>query len=283
MASVEFWSVIRSLLRRRWVIVPALVVAVAAGAAAYLGTPQSYTSSATMVLTTTEYGGTESQNPADPTDLTNPMLNFSDSLRTTSAILISAMGTDEVREQLGVTGSDSQLTVNDGRTNPDLLGVNGPFLYISATSGSAGEARRIVVDAQQLIREKLAVWQQQLGAPAKTFVGLVDVVPPSAPAAGSRRAIKLGVLAFLGGFAVCLGIAYCVLRVRARRPARTSAESAGADGSAPPAEPAEPVLSPEQAPQSRPVPEPILVTEQPADFHPPRNAMLKPRTRSRKR
>ena len=80
-----------------------------------------------MVLTTTEYGGTESQDPAKPTELTNPMLNFNDSLTTTSAILIEAMNTKAVAKQLGVAGSTA-LVIDDGRTNPDLLGLNGPFI-----------------------------------------------------------------------------------------------------------------------------------------------------------
>ena len=63
---MEFWITIVGLLRRKRVIIPAVLVAAALGAAAYLGTPVTYVSSTTMILTTTEYGGTESQDPATP-------------------------------------------------------------------------------------------------------------------------------------------------------------------------------------------------------------------------
>ena len=115
---MEFWVTIAGLVRRRRVIIPALLVAVALGAAVYVTTPVTYTSSTTMILTTTEYGGTESQDPAMPSDLINPMLNFNDSLRTTSAILIEAMNTKEVATQLGALGRTT-LRVDDGRTQPE--------------------------------------------------------------------------------------------------------------------------------------------------------------------
>lgn len=221
---MEFWTTIVGLLRRRRVIIPAVLVALALGAAVYLGTPSTYTSSTTMVLTTTEYGGTESQDPTDPTELTNPMLNFNESLRTTSAILISAMGTRDVATQLGAVGP-TRLIVNDGRTNPDLLGLNGPFVYIVAESTSSDDAERVVVEAQKLMRQKLRDWQRSLGAPDKTFVSLVGVVPPSSPQVDHGRARKLGMLAFIFGFLLFMGVAYFGHQVRARRRARAAAVS----------------------------------------------------------
>src|SRR3954447_14850486 len=146
---MNFWSTILGLVRRKRVIIPALLVALVLGFVAYSGTPPTYVSSTTMILTTTAYGGTESQDPTQPTDLTNPMLNFNDSLRTTSAILIEAMGTKDVARELGVL-PPTQMVVDDGRSNPSLLGLNGPFLFIKATSPSSQEAERIVHEAEKL-------------------------------------------------------------------------------------------------------------------------------------
>jgi hypothetical protein len=217
----DFWGTIAGLLRRKAVIIPALLVALSLGALAYSGTPTSYVSSTTMVLTPTEYGGTESQDPEAPGSLTNPMLNFNDSLRTTAAILIEAMNTKGVADQLGVTGT-TQLAVNDGRTNPDLLGLNGPFLYIVATSTSPSEAERVAKDAQQLMRQKLRQWQAALNAPQKTFVSITDVVSPATPEPDRGKATKLALMAFLFGFLLFLGIAYFVHQFRARRRARAA-------------------------------------------------------------
>ena len=148
---MEFWVTIAGLVRRWRVIVPALLVAVALGAGLYVTTPVTYASSATMILTSTEYGGTQSQDPATPSDLINPMLYFNDSLRTTSAILIEAMHTKDVATQLGASGPTT-FRLDDGRTNPNLLGLNGPFLYIVGESTSPDDAKGVVQEAQVMMR-----------------------------------------------------------------------------------------------------------------------------------
>ena len=167
---MEFWSTIVGLLRRPKVVVPILLAALVLGAVAFMGTPVTYVSSTTMVLTTTQYGGSESMDPTEPTPLTNPMLNFNSSLATTSGILIQSISTKEALEELGATGGSTRLIVNDGRTNPELLGLDGPFLYVEGRSVSQEDARRVVEDAQKMLRKKLSEWQRDLNAPQKTYV-----------------------------------------------------------------------------------------------------------------
>ncbi|MBA2954223.1 hypothetical protein GON03_07810 [Nocardioides sp. MAH-18] len=233
---MDFWITIVGLVRRKAVIIPAVVVAAVLGAAAYVNTPVSYVSSSLMVMTTTEYGGSASQDPLNPTPMTNPMLNFNDSLRTSAAILIQAMNTMDAAQQLGID-ADTRLVVNDGRTNPDLLGLNGPFLYIVAESSSPEEAQQVVVQAQQLMRDKLLSWQRAVKAPARTYVSMVDVVTPTAPAADGARAKKLAGAAALAGFFLTIGIAYVGSRTRRGRRATataTASAEAGADDAPPP-------------------------------------------------
>lgn len=253
---MEFWVTIVGLLRRKRVIIPTLLVAVTLGVVAYAGTPNTYTSSTTMVLTTTPYGGTESQDPTKPTELTNPMLNFNESLKTTSAILIEAMNTKGVDEQAGATGATT-LIINDGRTNPELLGLNGPFLYIMAQSTSPTEAKNVVVQAQKLMMAKLHAWQNDLNAPKTTYLSLAEVVPPTTPV--PRHSMKLGLLAFLFGFLLCLGIAYLGHQLRARRRARAAARAAAAGG--PPGLGPKPRVGPRPARGPRPASRGVLVPQ----------------------
>jgi hypothetical protein len=219
---MDFWIRVASLLRRRWVVVPAVLAALTMGLVAYLATPKSYESTATMVLTTTEFGGTESRDPTAPSDLTNPLLNFSESLRTTAAILIQAMGTNDVAKQLGMRDRKA-FVVDDGRSNPYLLGLNGPFVFISVKSSAPNQARDIVLSAQDLMRWKLYEWQASLDAPERTYVSLADVVPVGAPELDRSRATKLSVVAALFGLLLSLGIAYAADRLRARRQGRGAA------------------------------------------------------------
>lgn len=239
---MDFWITIVGLLRRRRVVVPAVLMALTLGAGAYAATAKTYVSSTTMVLTTTEFGGTESGDPTAPTELTNPLLNFSDSLRTTSAILIQAMNSEAVAARIGVH-KPTKLVVDDGRSNPDLLGLDGPFLFILVQSTSPEETASLVKEAQVEMRKTLTQWQHSLGAPSKTYVALIDVVPPTPPEVDQSRAIKLGVIAAIYGFALIVGLAYVGQRRRARKGAGAATESAAAL-TAPPSE---------DPPQDRPV------------------------------
>ena len=213
---MEFWITVIGLLRRKLVIIPAIVIAGMLGAAAYVSTPVTYVSTNTMVLTTTEFGGTESQDPTSPPQLTNPMLNFNDSLRTTSAILIESMNTDDVEAALRIAGR-TKLIVNDGRTNPNLLGLNGPFLYIVGQSTTPERAQEVVRQARELMGQKLRAWQNALRAPEKTYLSIIDVVPPTAAKADRGRATKLALFGFLFGFVSTVGVAYLCLRLLSGR------------------------------------------------------------------
>jgi hypothetical protein len=192
----------------------------------YHETPVEYVSTATMVLTTTEYGGSESQDPSKPTDLTNSMLNFNQSLKTTSAILIESMSTKEVAVQVGAVGPTT-LLVDDGSSNPHLLGLDGPFLSVTATSTSPQAAHEVAVEARQLLGEKLRAWQAELNAPDKTYVNLADVVSPTAAEPDHAPAVKRALAGTVGGLILGLGAAYAGTRLLQLRRRRRSADPGG--------------------------------------------------------
>jgi len=214
---MEFWNAIVGLMRRKAVGIPIIMLSVLAGALVFLATPVDYMSSTTMVLTTPASGGTLSQDPQRPTGLTNPLLNFDNGLKTTSAILIQAMNTPEVAKELGVAGGPTKLTVDDGSTNPNLLDTNGPFVYIVGVSTSPSAAKNIVVMAQARMRTDLIERQRALNAPPITFITMVDVVSPSAPTVTEAKKFKLGGVALAVVFLGALTTAYTAARLRADR------------------------------------------------------------------
>ncbi|GIH69060.1 hypothetical protein [Sphaerimonospora thailandensis] len=222
---MDFWKRILGLVRRKFVGPPLITLGILAAVITYLVVPTRYVSSSSMVLTTPATGGTLSADPDEPVGLTNPLLQFNDGLRTTAGILILAMNTPQMLERLGAgDGSPTEIMINDGRTNPELLGMslNGPFLYIEVDSDSPDTARAVAVRAEQFIREELDARQRALKAPASTHIAVTAVVPPAVPEA--RRATKLGtaVGALLAVVAGGLGLAYFRERMRDVRRERRS-------------------------------------------------------------
>jgi hypothetical protein len=178
---MEFWKTILMLLRRIYVGPVIIAAALAAASVTSSLVPLRYESNALLVLTAPTSGGTVANDPRDQPGLTNPLLLFNDGLRTTATVLIYSMNTPDVQRELGIEkDGPSTLVVDDGRSNTELLGSPGPFIYIESDSSSADEAHAVVTRAEERIRAELARRQEALDVPLATFITVVDVVPPSA-------------------------------------------------------------------------------------------------------
>ncbi|MEU8398039.1 hypothetical protein AB0C28_22835 [Nonomuraea sp. NPDC048892] len=224
---------------------PVVIAAVGLALAAYFLMPSRYVSTASMVLTVPATGGTLETEPQNRPGLTNPLLQFNDALRTTAGILILATNTPDVYAEIGAPeNGPTAVIINDGRTNPDLLGIstNGPFVYVEVESDSPATVREVMRKAQLRVRLELAKRQTALDAPISTHIAIMDVMPPSTPKAAIGD--RLTVAAFGGAFGVVggMGLAYAVQRVR-------SARRAGAD------------VAPEPAPEPSPSEEPAEASQ----------------------
>lgn len=234
---MDFWKTVLGLVRRKFVGPPVIAAGLLAGALVFFLLPTHYQSSAFMVLTTPAAGGT--QDPSKQNGLTNPLLQFNDGLRTTAAILIQSMNTPETFAALGVVDNGpTKVLINDGSTNPDLLGTNGPFVYVEGDSTSYEEARGVVVRGQKRIRDELVSRQKALGAPESTFISVVDVVTASEPKALLMDKVQAGavalVLTVLAGFSGAYGWQRFAA---ARRRKEWPAEDSDHDAETPPAKP----------------------------------------------
>ncbi|WP_165974382.1 hypothetical protein [Nonomuraea deserti] len=229
---------------------PVAVVAIGLALAAYFLVPSRYVSTASMVLTVPATGGTLETGPQRRPGLTNPLLQFNDALRTTAGILILSTNTPDVAAELGVTeDGPTVLTVNDGRTNPDLLGIstNGPFVYVEVESTSPAVVREVMRKARLRIRVELAERQKALGAPVSTHIAILDVMPASVPRLVVTDRLLGAASGGLVGVVAGLGVAYGVQRLRAARRA----------GEPDPPETPEPVTEPAPEPVAGPVAEPV--------------------------
>jgi hypothetical protein len=144
----------------------------------------------------------------------------------------------------------------------------------------------LIEGARQIMKDKLRSWQSALDAPEKTYVSIVDVVPPTSPAPARGRAMKLGMLAFFLTFGLTLGIVSFFDRFTTRRRSRAAAAKVSAaprplDDLDPEDRPDE--ARPERERERRTSPAPVLVPDdeetQPA--YAPAASFKKIRSRSR--
>ncbi|WP_030924615.1 hypothetical protein [Streptosporangium amethystogenes] len=231
---MDFWKAIFGLVRRGTVGPPLVLSALVVAVLVFFLMPTSYVSSASMVLATPVTGGTLPTESTRPLGLTNPLLQFSDGLRVTAGILILSLNTPEIAAELGVAEDGStKITINDGRTNPNLLGIstNGPFVYVEVESTSAATARDVVAKAKERVRKELATRQDELRAPRSTFISVIDVVPSTTPEAKlSAKVTAAGGALFLV-FVIGIAIAYGLIQVRGSgRPTDPADHPKRADG-----------------------------------------------------
>ncbi|WP_194244119.1 hypothetical protein [Nonomuraea phyllanthi] len=244
---MEFWKAILVLLRRILIGPPLLLLSLLVGGAVYAVVPVSYTADVSLVLAVPVNGGTI---PNDKTKqgLINPFLSFNDALKTGASIVILAMNTQDVWTELGAPkDGPTEITIDDGRSNPNVLDINGPYIYVRVESDSPERATAVLMAARKRVATELSDWQTALGAPANTFITSTDIVPPSVPEADR----SLNWQGAIGGGLLCLvlglGIAYGVVHRRAPKP-----EPA----------PAAPVPVPAAAPVPvPPAPEPVVVPQ----------------------
>lgn len=233
---MDFWKIVLGLLRRRYVGPPVIAISVLVGALTFFVLPTHYQSSAFMVLTTPAAGGIKE--PDRPVGLSNPLLMFNDGLRTTASIIIQSMNTPDAVKQLGQKkGGPTTVIINDGSTNPDLLGTNGPFIYVEGDSTSREDSRGIVVRAQQRIRDELVSRQKALGAPESTFISVVDVTGASEPEALLAAKVKAAAVGFVLSLLFGLAGAYWFARRPRKWPTEDKDHDPAVSGHSPPVDP----------------------------------------------
>ncbi|WP_345567836.1 hypothetical protein [Nonomuraea rosea] len=202
------------------------------GIGVYFAVPAHYTADVSIVLASPVNGGTINSDKSKQ-GLTNPFLSFNDALKTGASIVILSMNTQDVWTQLGAPkDGPTEITIDDGRTNPNVLDISGPYIYISVDSQSPAKATSVLAAARKRVASELFKWQKALGAPANTFITSTDIVPPAKPEADYssnwQNGIGAGVLCLLGGLAVAYGVTRRGARLRpAGRPEVQPAQHPG--------------------------------------------------------
>ena len=206
--AVKFWLVVLGLLRRRRVATVVATTSLAVAALVLFLVPAHYTSTATLVLTTSPTNQASTEGDPNQQPSINPLLNFNEGLNTAGAILVQTLNTDEALRRLGADGGPTSVTISTSG-GAQQLGVNGPFLYISGDStASPAEAKEVVSRAKNLASDVLRERQEELKAPPNQLIGLLYVVQPTEPVADRGDAYKAAGTGLVFALAISLGIFY---------------------------------------------------------------------------
>ena len=205
---MKFWLVVLGLLRRRRVATVVATTSLAVAALLLFLVPAHYTSTATLVLTTSPTNQASTEGDPNQQPSINPLLNFNEGLNTAGAILVQTLNTDEALRRLGADGGSTAVTISSSG-GAQQLGVNGPFLYISGDStASPAEAKDVVSRAKNLASDVLRERQEELKAPPNQLIGLLYVVQPTEPVADRGDAYKAAGTGLVFALAISLGIFY---------------------------------------------------------------------------
>jgi hypothetical protein len=218
---MDFWRTVLVLFRRWYITLPAFFAALGLAGAAYVSMPVEYESRSILVLTTPLSGGSESTQADRPNPVTNPMMNFDQSLALAASVVIQQLSSSETAQALGVhPGDTTTYDVNNGTTNPELL-QSGPFLFVHGTAASPGAARDITSRVSDTAASILEARQKELNAPPSTYIEMQVVVAPTAgqmlEGSPLRAAAAVGGLASLASLASVYGFESLMLYRRSRR------------------------------------------------------------------
>ncbi|MDQ3402187.1 MAG: hypothetical protein M3548_02180 [Actinomycetota bacterium] len=206
---MDFWKTLLVLLKRWYVTLPVFVVSVGAAGAVYASMPMHYESTGVIVLTSPSSGPTS--NTAQLGDVqTNPLLAFESSLAISASIVIQSINTPEVVKELVGDKPDHVFVLSGGAEG-------GPFISVATESASEEGSRELVVQVLDRVKAELSKRQEELKAPASTFIGVDDVVPPTEPQPLVGGKLRAGGIALVLGLVASLTAVFAFESFKSRR------------------------------------------------------------------
>lgn len=162
---------LRVMLRRWYVSIPALLVAIALPAAAWTMISSKYQTTSTISLLNSPAGSSADQGTG------NPFLAFNSSLTPMADFLARRLSSDQTATDLATKG------VTDAFSAELAPNASGPFLTMTMTGKNPNQVVTELQTFDQYAMSQLAVIQTSANSslPASTLIRAVVVVPPQKP------------------------------------------------------------------------------------------------------
>jgi hypothetical protein len=211
------------LLRRWFLTVAGLLLAIMVAGLTYSLMPVEYTSSGTAVLVPPK------KHVSNP--VANPLIaSDNGGLSTTASILVQGLASPTVPASLGLNPDQESFTVKSTGVPGAIDLSNQPFIYVSASSPSPWRSEQIVASVLALGRQDLVDRQRDLRVAAPDSIVLASVVDPTAAKADPALPVAAAGVALLLGVAATVTIVCVVDRVATGGPGRRREAGPDVDG-----------------------------------------------------
>lgn len=220
MSLADLWQIV---VRRRWVIVPALVLSLVAGGVGFVSTPPSYSQSQSHLLLSpviTDQGRG------------NPFLQLGNGVAMAASVLSKRVSGGEIAERIAGSEPGLGYAVSLDPT------TSAPVLVVTAEAPSPGVVTAALDRVRRTLTDELAALQDAAGAPEASWVTISPLTGDVAPQMSRSHGVRVGMVAVAGVLLLALLViaALELLRTRARhrisRPDAVAARGA-VDGDVP--------------------------------------------------
>jgi hypothetical protein len=232
---MDFGEMFRTLGRRWWVTVPALILTLVATAGVYKVWPTTYQSQ--MQLTLLDSRSVASQQGSAG----NPYLDFTVSLDAVVDLLGRDLSSDQSVNQLKALG------VTDTYSAGIAVNAQGPFLAIIVQGHSPAGIERSMPIIVNFAKQQLAALQTASSAPKNSLIQLVPIAPADTPTKVLKTKIELVAGVAVLGLVCTFLLAFIIDNVLTQRTARRKQYGSPAPESRP-----MPGARPEPATRGRP-------------------------------
>jgi hypothetical protein len=206
---MDFGEMFRTLCRRWYVTVPALLLTIVATAGIYKVWPNTYQSQ--MQLTLLASRSVSSQQGGAG----NPYLDFTPSLDAVVDLLGRELSSDQAVNQLKSQG------VTDSYTAGIADNAQGPFLALIVTGRNPAEINQSMPIIVSFAKRQLAQMQQASAAPTNSLIQLVPIAPPSTPTRVLKTKVEIvagvAVLGLVSSFLLAFIVDSLISQRTARR------------------------------------------------------------------
>jgi capsular polysaccharide biosynthesis protein len=193
------------ILRRWYILVPCLLMSIAAAGATFQMVPPRYETKIQLLLVPPNVPTSATSGPS------NPYLNFGPGLLTTVDILALSVTSQDAASHVAAQGGSAEYRVSRD------LNTSGPIVNVSAQDRDPSTATKTANLVVKLLETDLQAAQDRAGAPRSTWIAVQVLTQSPKPERLYKSAIQDALVVAVGGIFVSFALVYLLERRAERR------------------------------------------------------------------